>query len=309
MNQLEVQFQGASPTGPFTIRRPFSVMTAYYVPREHIKAAKSMKGIGRYGIYFLYGHGRIYIGQTRNGIERIMEHTRGKQFWVEAVLFLADSIHFNLNIISGLERHAIESAMDDSPYEVENKSIPQYETASDFEMEQILSIYDEISFISDFLGIRTKEGKEGVTVKAEKEPESKPVPAEKPLLVTIPSVDEENMQKVFHTTRRGIRGLLAVTAAGYVVLSGSVIDIDTPLYESNHTGIKRRQEALQNGAISRRDDGVYELKANCVFKSPSAAAEFVLGSSQNGLKEWIDDEKQPLGRYLEAIATTKEEKA
>ena len=282
-------------------------MTAYYVPREHIKAAKSMKGIGRYGIYFLYGHGRIYIGQTRNGIERIMEHTRGKQFCDEAVLFLADSIHFNLNIISDLERHAIESAMDDSPYEVENRSVPQFKTASDFEMEQILSIYDEISFISKFLGIRTKDGK-GSAAKVEQKPESKPVPTEKPLLMIIPSVDEESMQKVFHTTRRGIRGLLAVTAAGYVVLSGSVIDIDTPLYENNHTGIKRRQEALQSEAISRRDDGVYELKANCMFKSPSAAAEFVLGGSQNGLKEWVDDEKQPLGRYLEAIATKKEEK-
>lgn len=264
-----------------------------------------MKGVGRYGIYFLYGHGRIYIGQTRNGIERIMEHTRGKQFWDESVLFLADSIHFNLNIISGLERHAIESAMDNSPYEVENKSVPQYETASDFEMEQILSIYDEISFISNFLGIRTK-GEKGMLVKAEQKPDPKPVPTEKPLLVTVSSVDEECMQKVFHTTRRGIRGLLAVTPAGYVVLTGSVIDVDTPLYESNHTGIKRRQEALQNGAISRRDDGIYELKTNCVFKSPSAAAEFVLGSSQNGLKEWVDDEKQPLGKYLEAMATKKE---
>ena len=305
MNQLEIQFQGASPAGPFTIRRPFSVMTAYYVPREHIKAAKSMKGIGRYGIYFLYGHSRIYIGQTRNGIERIMEHTRGKQFWNEAVLFLADSIHFNLNIISGLERHAIESAMDDSPYEVENKSIPQYETASDFEMEQILSIYDEVSFISDFLGIRTKEGK-GVTAKAVKEL-AKPTPIDKPLLVTVPAVDEECLQKVFHTTRRGIRGLLAITSAGYVVLSGSIIDFDTPVHEKNHTGARRRKEAFQNGAIAKRDDGSYELKANCVFKSPSAAAEFVLGGSQNGLKEWMDDGHKTLGQYLEATAAKKEE--
>lgn len=305
MKQLEIQFHGASPTDPFTIRRPFSVMTAYYVPREHIKTARTMKGIGRYGIYFLYGHGRIYIGQTRNGIDRIMEHTRGKQFWDEAVLFLADSIHFNLNIISGLERHAIESVMDGSPYEVENKSIPQYETASDFEMEQILSIYDEISFISNFLGIRAKGGKGSIAERKHDEPKTEHI--EKPLLEIIPSLDEESMKKIFHTTRRGIKGLLAVSPSGYVVLSGSVIDLNTPLYKNNHAGTKRRLEALQNGIISQRDDGTYELKVNCVFKSPSAAAKFVLGGSQNGLKEWVDDEHQPLGKYLETLTVTKEE--
>lgn len=302
MNQLEIQFQGSSPAGPFTIRRPFSVMTAYYVPRENIKSAKSMKGIGRYGIYFLYGNGRIYIGQTRNGIGRIMEHTRGKQFWDEAVLFLADSIHFNLNIISGLERHAIESAMDDSPYTVENKSVPQYETASDFEMEQIISIYEEISFISDFLGIRTKAGKD-TAAKVKLEDDKKTVTAEKPLLVTVPSVDET---KIFHTTKRGINGLLAVTVDGYVVLSGSVIDVKTPLYGNDRVGIKRRQDALQRGIITKNDDGTYTLTTNCVFQSPSAAAKFVLGGSQNGLKEWVDEDGLPLAKWLSDHQQTKE---
>ena len=309
MNQLEIQFQGSSPSGPFTIRRPFSVMTAYYVPRENIKSAKSMKGIGRYGIYFLYGNGRIYIGQTRNGIGRIMEHTRGKQFWDEAVLFLADSIHFNLNIISGLERHAIESAMDDSPYAVENKSVPQYETASDFEMEQIISIYEEISFISDFLGIRTKAGKD-TAAKVKPEDDRKTATTEKPLLVTVPSVDKAALGKIFHTTKRGIKGLLAVTADGYVVLSNSVIDVKTPLYDNDRVGIKRRQEALQRGIIvAKQDDDTYILTANCIFQSPSAAAKFVLGGSQNGLKEWVDDENTPLAKWLSEHQQTEERKS
>lgn len=287
MNQLEVQFQGASPTGPCTIRRPFSVMTAYYVPRDHIKEARSMKGINRYGIYFLYGQERIYIGQTRNGIGRIMEHTRGKQFWSEAVLFLADSIHFSLNIISGLERHAIEEAMDHSPYEVENKSVPQYETASDFEHEQILSIYDEISFISSFLGIRTQIENKGTA-----KPKSNPAPVvDKPesLIETVSSVDGKDLEHTFHTTKRGIKGLMAVTSAGYIVLSGSSIDIDAPIYGDDRAEMMRRQEAIQKGIVVKNDDGSYTLAQNCIFHSPSAAAKFVLGGAQNGWKEWVDD--------------------
>lgn len=303
MNQLEIQFQSISPTGPFTIRKPVSVMTAYYVPRDHIKVAKSMKGINRYGIYCLYGDGRIYIGQTRNGIERIMEHTRGKQFWNEAVLFLADPIHFNLNIISGLERHAIEQAIENSPYEVENKSIPQYETISDSEKEQILTIYEEISFIMGFIGIRTEKSKR--TEKTTSRSSLKDVKTTQLSAVSSQTQSPLADQLVFHTRRRGIKGLLSIIGGSYVVLSGSIIDLNTPLLDYNYSGTKKREDALNMGIIKKNDDGFFTLTQDVHFKSPSAAAEFVLGSSRNGKIEWVDDNNKPLGEYLAEASESK----
>ena len=317
MNQLEIQFQEDAPDGVCTIRRPFSVMTAYYVPRSHIKEAKNTKGINRYGIYCLYGNGRIYIGQTRNGIERISEHTRGKQFWDEAVLFLADPIHFNLNIISGLERYAIEMAMKNSPYKVENKSVPQYETVSDFEHMQVVTMYDEISFIMTFLGIKNGKGKQvakpnsqptsitdvknenktaisDITIKSNEE-EAKP----NSLLELVDDDLIDKTSPVFHTKKRGIKGLLRIVDGKNVVLSGSIIDYDCPIHLNNTKGRLRREEAIDRGVIVRNDEGIYTLKANCSFSSPSAAAEFVLGGSQNGKKEWVDESGSPLANWLE----------
>lgn len=300
MKQLEIQFHGSSASGPFTIRKPFSVMTAYYVPRDSIKSARGMKGIGRYGIYCLFGDNRIYIGQTRNGIDRIMEHTRGKQFWNEAVLFLADPIHFNLNIISGLERHAIEQAMENSPYEVENKVVPQYETISDFEKEQILTIYEEIAFIMEFVGIRTKKSKMNSKkeIESTQDEEQEISSAEEE---TIENVNIDSNYPVFHTKRRGIKGLLSIIDGSYVVLKGSVIDIDTPIDNKNHNGIKRRIDTLNDGTIVKKEDGTYVLTKNVVFTSPSGAAVFVLGSNQNGKVEWVDAQNKPLGEYLASL--------
>ena len=324
MNQLEIQFQEDAPDGVFTIRRPFSVMTAYYVPRSHIKEAKNVKGINRYGIYCLYGNGRIYIGQTRNGIERIAEHTRGKQFWDEAILFLADPIHFNLNIISGLERYAIEMAIKNSPYQVENKSVPQYETVSGFEQMQVVTMYEEISFIMTFLGIKNGNGKqtgslqalptsssinpvvrktEGGGDKKAKEAETKP----NSLLDIVDDTLIDGSSPVFHTKKKGMNGLLKIVDGQFIVISGSVIDYDFPIHISNTKGRIRREEAMDRGFISRNDEGLYILKANCRFSSPSAAAEFVLGGSRNGKTEWVDENGLPLADWLEQHSGTDKE--
>ena len=331
MNQLEIQFQEDAPDGVFTIRRPFSVMTAYYVPRSHIKEAKNVKGINRYGIYCLYGNGRIYIGQTRNGIERIAEHTRGKQFWDEAVLFLADPIHFNLNIISGLERHAIEMAMKNSPYEVENKSVPQYETVTDFEQMQVVTMYEEISFIMAFLGIKNGNGKkpasthllpqtssvnpiiskatDNIVRKGDKTNRKKKEEKNTPnsLLDIVDDALLGNSTKTFHTKKRGVKGLLKIVDGKYVVISGSVIDYDFPVHTSDPRGIKIREEAMNRGFLTKDDNGLYILKANCRFTSPSAAAVFVLGGSQNGKVEWVDENNLPLANWLENNKATGKE--
>lgn len=310
MNQLEIQFMEDAPDGVFTIRRPFSVMTAYYVPRSKVKEAKGVKGINRYGVYCLYGNGRIYIGQTRNGIDRISEHIRGKQFWDEAILFLADPMHFNLNIISGLERYSIEMAMKNCPYEIENKSIPQYETISDFEQSQIVTIYDEISFIMTFLGIKNGNGKKCSS--ASKFPISAlnsnhDTNKSNSLLDVVDDALIEETAPTFYTKKRGVKASLRIVGDRYVVMSGSSIDFDRPIYVSNHKGRLIREEAMDKGFIVRNDDGTYTLNTNCRFNSPSAAAGFVLGGSQNGKVEWLDGDGLTLANWLERHGNNQKE--
>ena len=98
-------------------------------------------------------NGKMYIGQTQKGISRLDDHNAKKDFWNKAILFLADSQHFTLNIISGLEKFAIQKAIDANRYQVDNKAVPKYKI-SEYDQPLVEEIYEEIEFIMATLGFR-----------------------------------------------------------------------------------------------------------------------------------------------------------
>lgn len=64
-------------------------------------------------------------------------------------------------------------------------------------------------------------------------------------------------------------------------------------------------EHIQGGkkALSFRNNSVYvdedrNIIQECVFHSPSTAAQFVTGRSTNGYEAWKVERKKTLGRYL-----------
>lgn len=120
--KLETIYHNGQPDGIRTIRRSLSTMTTYVIPRPLLSEAKSITGINRHGIYYLINESednriaQIYIGQTRNGILRLDDHNRSKDFWNKAIMFLAESKTFTLDMISGLEKYAIIKAQESKRY-------------------------------------------------------------------------------------------------------------------------------------------------------------------------------------------------
>lgn len=114
--KLEIIYHNGQPDGIRSIRRHLSTMTTYVIPRPLLAEAKKITGINRPGIYYLIHENdenkiaQIYIGQTRNGVVRLDDHNRSKDFWNKAIMFLADSKTFSLDMISGLEEYAIIKA-------------------------------------------------------------------------------------------------------------------------------------------------------------------------------------------------------
>lgn len=110
--KLEIIYHNGQPDGIRSIRRHLSTMTTYVIPRPLLAEAKKITGINRPGIYYLINENdenkiaQIYIGQTRNGVVRLDDHNRSKDFWNKAIMFLADSKTFSLDMISGLEEYA-----------------------------------------------------------------------------------------------------------------------------------------------------------------------------------------------------------
>ena len=242
-------------------------MTTYVVPRPLLAEAKKITGINRPGIYYLISENddnkiaQIYIGQTRNGVTRLDDHNRSKDFWNKAIMFLADSKTFSLDMISGLEAYAINKAYESKRYKVENSVNPKYEI-DEYDLPLIEEVYEEIQFIMGTQGYKIDDSKT--------------------------SLDEA---AVLHTTRNGIEAFGIYDGEKFEVLEGSRVNIDKKVHLERYN--KQRNELLENGTISQID-GKYILNAVLTFNTPSGASDFILGGSTNGWMEWKNKEGKTL---------------
>lgn len=268
--RLEIIFHNGEPEGIRIYMRHLSTIKAFVIPRIFLNEAKKLTGVDNPGVYFLINDdagslSKIYIGQTRNGISRLDDHNAKKDFWNKAILFLADSQHFTLNIISGLEKYAIQKAIDANRYQVDNKAVPKYKI-SEYDEPLVEEIYEEIEFIMATLGFRMNG-----------------------------STAQQN-QPVFTTSRRGVVGRGTYSGESFDVLPGSEIDMLKAVRIESYNA--KRQEYINDGTIVQKEDGKYYLTKIITFKTPSGASDFVLGGSTNGWAEWKDQDGKTLDQLF-----------
>ena len=259
--KLEIIYHNGQPDGVRSIRRHLSTVTTYVVPRPLLAEAKKITGINRPGIYYLISENddnkiaQIYIGQTRNGVARLDDHNRSKDFWNKAIMFLADNKTFSLDMISGLEAFAINKAHESKRYKVENTVNPKYEI-DEYDLPLIEEVYEEIQFIMATQGYKMDNSK-----------------------TTLNEAD------TLHTTRNGILAFGVYDGEHFEILEGSEIDMNRKCHSAKIE--TQRQTALVNGDIVSVE-GKYKLTVSVSFTSPSSAGQFVLGGSINGWVEWKD---------------------
>lgn len=265
--KLEIIYHNGQPDGIRSIRRHLSTMTTYVIPRTLLSEAKKLTGINRPGIYYLISENddnkiaQIYVGQTRNGVVRLDDHNRSKDFWNKAIMFLADNKTFSLDMISGLEAYAISKAHESNRYKVENTVNPKYEI-DEYDLPLIEEVYEEIKFIMATQGYKMENVKE-----------------------TLREVNK------LHTTRNGITAFGVYNGECFEVLEGSQIDMS----RKGRSAIveQQRKSAIKNGDIITKN-GKYYLTISMSFTSPSSASCFVLGGSTNGWAEWKDKDGKSL---------------
>ncbi len=266
--KLETIYHNGQPDGIRSIRRNLSTMTVYVIPRPLLADAKSISGINRPGIYYLINESddnkiaQIYIGQTRNGIARLDDHNRSKDFWNKAIMFLAESKTFTLDMISGLEKFAIQKAQESKRYTVENSVVPKYEI-DEYDMASVEEIYDEIQFIMGTQGYKMDDAKASL-----------------------------NEADILHTTRNGIEAFGVYDGEKFEVLEGS--GVSTEIKNSAPDRVKILRKTASDTGDIQQEGKIYRLKKSMSFSSPSYAASFVLGASANGWIEWKNKDGKTL---------------
>lgn len=282
LKTLTMQVINGDPEGIKICRVAGSTLVTVVIPRQILGEAKALPDIPKRGIYYLLDDmqgrlRRVYAGQTVKGILRLDDHNSRKEWWNKAVMFLAPDSEFSMDVVSGLEALAIQYIRRHGAYEVENSNDPK-PYIDPYTEAFIHSLHDDILFRMTLLGFG------------------------------LDAIGDEGHAAVglFHTTRRGVRGIGRYDAAEgtFEVLEGSMIDLDR-VPGSRKSPVKSlvalRKELEGAGGIVPGEDSLFRLTWPVSFTSPSMAAEFVLGGSCNGWTEWVDDEGRTLSDIFRSV--------
>ena len=258
--KIETIFYNGQPDGIRIIRNRISPITCYVIPRPLLSQAMKISYITNPGIYYLINEDddnkitQMYIGQTRNGVLRLVDHNRQKSFWNKAIMFLSSENVFSLDILSGLEVFSINKATNANRYKIENAVNPKFKI-DEYDLPTIEQIYEDIKFIMATNGYKFDESK-------------------------------KETKNILHTSRRNILAYGIYCGEKFQLLEGSEIDVSNDIIRES---FNQKRKQMINEEIVKKEEK-YILVKTLEFSSPSAASDFVLGGSTNGWIEWKNEE-------------------
>jgi len=262
---IQVFLTDGSPRGIKLAEITSNIELAIFIPRTKINEANSRKEVSNAGIYFLFGEGEesakpiVYIGQSRNCLDRIKTHDQKKDFWNYAIIITSKTKSFTQTHIEYLEELAISKAYEANRYSLENAANPKkFEVPETMEAD-LLDNFDTIKILLSTLGFPLFDNIGKAIAKAKDTLVCKGKEA---------SAEGEYVDD------------------GFVVFKGSKANKD--LAATSNSTIRNFRDKLKSQNILLDKGSVYEFQEDYLFNSPSAAAAQVLGRNANGWSEWKD---------------------
>ena len=112
---------------------------------------------------------------------------------------------------------------------------------------------------------------------------------------------QDDVSDLLFCRGRGVEGQGRYTEEGMVILAGSYGLVSPPKLEENVPRVAAaRQEALKNGLL-RLEGNRLVLMRDMLFRTPSAAATFLLGRSVSGWRKWKDEEGRTLSQRMQDV--------
>ncbi len=246
---------------------------AYKIPRTALDKCRDIKILQQSGVYFLFGTDEkydqiVYVGQAgvrKNGkglLLRVQEPHNSID-WTEAVMFTTTNNSFGPTEISYLENRFCNLALEAGRYKVKNGNDPNSGNITEETESELEEFIDYAKIVMGVLGHKVFEPLMSQTSEAEKD---------EPLL-------HMDYKKGHATGRR--------TNDGFVILKGSVINPATTKSCPENV-LKARQK------YADKISDTFELTADILMTSASAAAGFIGGTSLNGNVEWRDSQGRTL---------------
>lgn len=262
---IQIFLTDGSPRGIKLAEITSNIELAIFIPRTKISEASSRKEVSSPGVYFLFGEVEdtadpmVYIGQSRNCVDRIKTHDQKKDFWNYAIIIVSKTKSFSQTHIEYLEELAISKAHEANRYKVENSVNPKKFDVPETLESDLLDNFDTIKILLSTLGF--------------------------PLFETIGKATAKAKNTLFCKGKEASAEGEYVDD-GFVVFKGSKANRDLAP-AANPTVRNLRDKLIAQGVFLEKGN-VLEFREDYLFKSPSAAAAQVLAGNTNGWLVWKD---------------------
>ena len=240
----------------------------FVVPRSNLDYLSQQEKLQKPAFYILIGEDdnlkpKAYIGETENFKERVKDHDVKKTFWQRALIFVSKDADMTKADVQYLEHLAIASAKTANTYVLnENKQTPKAPNLPEYQRDAMDEFFEDIKFLAAFIGCNIFE------------------------------VSQPKAELLFYTKGRGCDAKGFYGTTGYTVLKGSII---APTSVPSLKWSEKRQKMINEYTIL--ESGNHVMTSDITISSPSTAADFCIGSSNNGWLVWKDKE----GNTLDSI--------
>lgn len=235
------------------------------IPRANLFILNERPDLQTPAFYILLGEDentkpKAYIGETENFKERVKDHDSKKAFWQKALIFISKDAAMTKADVQYLEHKAISEARKANAFVLdENKQTPKAPNLPEYQKDSMDEFFEDIKFLTSFTGC------------------------------AIFDIVETKKQHFFYTKGRGSNAKGFYNSSGFTVMKGSILAKDSV----PSLNWKEKREKLMKEYTSYKD-GQIVLESDKTFSSPSTAADFCIGSCNNGWIVWKDKDGKTL---------------
>lgn len=237
----------------------------FVVPRSNLSYLNAQEKLQKPAFYILLGEDestkpQAYIGETENFKERVKDHDSKKAFWNKALIFVSKDADMTKVDVQYLEHIAIQTAKKANTFILkDNMQIPKAPNLPEHQRDSMDEFFEDVKFLASFIGCNIFE------------------------------ISQPKAEHLFYTKGRGCNATGFYSSDGFTVLKGSVIA--KTVVPSFHWREKREKMIQEYASI---EDNALTLTSDITFSSPSTAADFCIGSSNNGWLVWKDIDSNTL---------------
>ena len=237
----------------------------YVIPRSNLSILNQRDDLQTPAFYILLGEDeatkpKAYIGETENFRERVKDHDSKKAFWQKALLFISKDAAMTKADVQYLEHRAIVNAKESNSFILnENKQTPKAPNLPEYREDDMDEFFEDVKFLTSFIGCN------------------------------IFDVVQPKEKHLFYTKGRGCNAKGFYDSLGFTVLKGSII---AKTHVQSLVWKEKREKLLKEYTVLDGEQLV--LESDKTFSSPSTAADFCIGSSNNGWLVWKDKNGQTL---------------